>query len=113
MFDAQPMNRRKFLRHYGIASSALTLSPFALERMAMVARAATGLSRVYVVKNGADCFQNMAKLWQLLGGPARFINPTDVVVIKANGQWQNQGYTHTGCIKAVIDSILQIPGFSG
>ena len=34
-------------------------------------------------------------------------------MIKANAQWPNQGYTHTGCIKAVIDEILAIPGFSG
>ena len=49
----------------------------------------------------------------MLDGVAKFINPTDVVVIKANAQWPNQGYTHTGCIKGVIDAILAIPGFSG
>lgn len=107
------MNRRSFLRHYGIASSALTLSPFFLERMTALCDAAGSLTRVYRVMNGADCFQNIAKLWQLLDGPAKFISPTDVVVIKANGQWPNQGYTHTGCIKGVIDAILALPGFSG
>src|SRR6185369_1640163 len=30
-----------------------------------------------------------------------------------NAQWPRQGYTHTGCIKEVIDAILAIPGFSG
>jgi hypothetical protein len=107
------MSRRNFLRSFGIASSALTLSPFFLERMTAVCEAAGSLTRVYKVMNGADCFQNIAKLWELLGGSAAYIGPTDVVVIKANGQWPNQGYTHTGCIKGVIDSILAIPGFSG
>lgn len=106
------MTRREFLRYYGIASSALTLSPFFLERMAAVCQAASSLTRVYKVKNG-DCFQNVAKLWEMLDGPAKYIGLTDVVVIKGNAQWPNQGYTHTGCIKAVIDQILQIPGFSG
>lgn len=106
------MTRREFFRYYGIASSVLTLSPFFLERMTAVCQAASTLTRVYLVKNG-DCFQNIAKLWQMLDGPARHIAPTDVVVIKANAQWPNQGYTHTGCIKAVIDQVLQIPGFSG
>jgi hypothetical protein len=106
------MSRRRFLRNSGIASSALTLSPFFLERMTSVCQAATSLTRVYQVKNG-DCFQNIAKLWQMLDGPGRYIGATDVVVIKGNAQWPNQGYTHTGCIKAVIDQILQIPGFSG
>jgi hypothetical protein len=52
-------------------------------------------------------------LWEMLDGPAKYVGATDVVVIKGNAQWPNQGYTHTGCIKAVVDQILQIPGFSG
>lgn len=107
------MSRRSFLRYYGIASGALTLSPFFLERMTAVCEAAGGLTRVYKVMNGADCFQNITKLWELLDGAAKFIDPTDVVVIKANAQWPNQGYTHTGCIKGVVDAILALPGFSG
>lgn len=107
------MSRRRFLRYNGIATSALTLSPFFLERLTTVCEAAANPTRVYKVMNGVDCFQNMAKLWELLGGAAAYINPTDVVVIKGNAQWPNQGYTHTGCIKAVIDTILAIPGFSG
>lgn len=106
------MTRRQFLRHYGIASGAITLSPFFIERFASVCQAATSLTRVYKVKNG-DCLQNTAKLWEMLGGPARYIGPNDIVVIKGNAQWPNQGYTHTGCIKGVIDKILGIPGFSG
>jgi hypothetical protein len=80
--------------------------------MTTVCQAADTLTRVYKVKNG-DCFQNIAKLWEMLDGPAKYLGPTDIVVIKANAQWPNQGYTHTGCIKAVVDQILQMPGFSG
>jgi hypothetical protein len=112
MSSTEKMNRREFLRHYGIASSALSLSPFFLTRMAAVCEAAAIRPRVYRVSNG-DCFQNTAKLWQMLDGPAKYISPTDVVVIKGNAQWPNQGYTHTGCIKGIIDQILTIPGFSG
>jgi hypothetical protein len=106
------MTRREFLRYYGVASGALTFSPFFLERMTAVCQAAASLTRVYKVKNG-NCFQNTAKLWQMLDGPAKYISPTDIVVIKGNAQWPNQGYTHTGVIKGVVDQILQIPGFSG
>jgi hypothetical protein len=106
------LTRRQFLRRFGIASGALTLSPFFIDRFALACRAASNLTRVYVVKNG-DCFKNTAKLWELLDGPAKYIGPNDIVVIKANAQWPYQGYTHTGCIKGVIDQILKIPGFSG
>jgi len=106
------MNRRQFLRHYGIASSAITFSPFFIERFARICQAAQSLVRVYKVKNG-DCFQNIAQLWEMLDGPAKYIGPNDIVVIKGNAQWPNQGYTHTGCIKGVIDAILAIPRFAG
>lgn len=104
--------RRQFLRKYGIASSALTLSPFFIERLSTLCQAAGNRIRVFKVMNG-DAFQNIAKLLEMAGGIGRYISPTDVVVIKANGQWPNQGYTHTGCIKAVTDAILQLPSFSG
>jgi len=106
------INRRNFLRRYGIASGALTLSPFVLERFASVCQAAGKLARVYKVKNG-DYHTNMTKLLDMLGGIGRYISASDVVVIKGNAQWPCQGYTHTGCIKEVIDAILAIPGFSG
>jgi hypothetical protein len=106
------MTRRQFLRYYGLASSAITLSPFFVERFARVGHEAAHLARVYKVQNG-DCFQNTARLWKMLGSPMRYIHPMDVVVIKGNAQWPNQGYTNTGCIKGVIDQILKIPGFSG
>jgi hypothetical protein len=112
MLDANPVTRRQFLRKYGLASGALTLSPYFLERFSNFCQASGKLARVYKVANG-DCFQNVAKLLDMMGGITKYINPTDVVVIKGNAQWPNQGYTHTGCIKAVIDAILAIPGFSG
>jgi hypothetical protein len=69
-------------------------------------------SDVILVKNGGWA-ANMGKLLEMLGGITRYVAPSDVVVIKANAQWPNQGYTHTGCIKALIDAVLAIPGFSG
>jgi hypothetical protein len=106
------LSRRAFLRRYGIASSAITFSPFLLDRLATFCQAAPNSVRVYKALNG-DCFQNTAKVWEMLGGPSRYIGANDIVVIKGNAQWPNQGYTHTGCIKGVIDQILAIPGFSG
>jgi hypothetical protein len=110
--EGNRVSRREFLRRYGVASSAITLSPFFLDRLTTAFAATANFTRVYKVKNG-DCFQNTAKLWEMLGGPANYIAPTDIVVIKGNAQWYNQGYTHTGCIKGVIDQILAIPNFSG
>jgi len=105
------MTRRQFLRAFGIASGALTLAPRWWEGFARASVLASR-ERVYVVKNG-DCFQNVSRLWELLDGVERWIAPTDVVVIKGNAQWSRQGYTHTGCIKGVVDEVLAMPGYDG
>jgi hypothetical protein len=70
------------------------------------------LTQVFLIRNGT-VRQNVTKLLELAGGISKYINPTDVVVLKCNGQWPNQGYTNTECIKHIIDAILEIPGFSG
>ena len=111
LWDEYGMTRREFLKAFGIASSALTLSPFFLDRLSMAIAQIPPKVKVYLVKNG-DCFQNVSKIWEL-GGFDRYIDKDDFVVIKGNGQWENQGYTHTGCIKGVVDEILGISGFSG
>jgi hypothetical protein len=114
MRPLRQLSRREFLRRSGIASGALTLSPFFLERCTSLCQAAANLTRVYKVQNAtlAPDF-GISQLLGMMGGIGQFVNPTDVVVIKANAQWPNQGYTHTGCIKGVIDAILAIPGYSG
>jgi hypothetical protein len=101
------LDRREALKQMGLAAGALALSPFLLRRAY-----AAEPTKVFVARNG-DCFENTAAIWEMLGGPESYIGPSDVVVIKGNGQWPNQGYTHTGVIKGVIDGILAIPGFSG
>ncbi len=109
MWKRMGYSRREFWRIFGIASSALTFSPFFLGRLATVFALPT--VKVYLVKNG-DSFQNTAKIWEMTNGTS-YINANDIVVIKGSGQWPSQGYTHTGCIKGITDQILAIPGFSG
>lgn len=105
------MNRRRFLRHFGIAGGALTFSPFFIDRLCS-ALAQTTTVKVYLARNG-DHIQNTGKVLELIGGVDSIVGPHDVVVLKCNGQWPNRGYTHTGCVKAVVDEILAIPGFDG
>jgi len=69
-------------------------------------------TKVIMVKNGT-VQENISKLLELSGGISKYILPTDVVVLKCNAQWPNQGYTNTECIKYVIDAILSLPNFSG
>ena len=53
---------------------------------------------------------NVESAIALAGGIQQFVGRDDVVVLKPNGQWPNQGYTHTQMMKALIDAILNRPG---
>lgn len=68
---------------------------------------------LYVARNGTPV-TNVQNVIASAGGIQQFIDPDDVVVLKPNGQWPNQGYTHTECMKALIEVILDRPGgFAG
>lgn len=71
-----------------------------------------GISRIYLVRNGAPQ-QNITKIIEMMGGIETIIKPTDIVVLKPNAQWWNQGTTNTDAMQGFIDLVLGIPNFSG
>jgi len=101
------ISRRQFIRGLGV-TAASTLGQHYLRP----ALAQDPTHTVYVVRNGTPV-ANVQKVIQLAGGIDHFVGQNDVVVLKPNGQWRNQGYTHTLCMKALIDVILNRPGGFG
>lgn len=69
-------------------------------------------SHIYVVKNGTPQ-QNVSKAISMMGGIEKFIGVNDIVVLKPNAQWWNQGRTNLAAMKGFIDLVLDIPGFRG
>lgn len=69
-------------------------------------------SDIFIVKNGSPC-QNVIKIMELMGGVQKFIGTNDIVLLKPNAQWWNQGRTNLAAIKCFIDLVLDIPGFKG
>ena len=67
---------------------------------------------LYVARNGTPT-ANVQQVIELAGGIGRFVGYDDAVVLKPNGQWPRQGYTHTDCLKALIEVILNRPGGFG
>ena len=67
---------------------------------------------LFVARNGTPTAK-VQKVVELAGGIGRFVDYDDAVVLKPNGQWPRQGYTHTECLKALIDVILNRPGGFG
>jgi len=107
------LTRRQFFAWLGTTISAALFGP-RLQRFAFLtpAHAQTPPFYVYVARNGTP-LTNVQRVIELAGGIQSFIDHDDVVVLKPNGQWPHQGYTHTEYLKALIDVILNRPGGFG
>lgn len=73
---------------------------------------ANGSSDVFISK-GSPPEQNIHKIIEMLGGISSIISKDDIVVLKPNAQWWNQGTTNTDAMRAFIQAVLNIPGFRG
>jgi hypothetical protein len=71
-----------------------------------------GFSRVYLARNGTPG-QNVRQVVEMTGGIESLVGKRDIVILKPNGQWWNQGMTNTDAMKAFIDLVLEIPAFGG
>jgi len=71
-----------------------------------------GFSRIYLAKD-ASSEDNTREVIRLMGGIEKIIGSKDIVILKPNGQWWNQGMTNTDSMKAFIDLIVKMPGFEG
>ena len=104
--------RREFLKMGAAIASWLGLRAVPFEVQAAPYSPAAPV-HVYVARNGTPV-TNVRRAIALAGGIQQFIGYDDAVVLKPNGQWPLQGYTHTECMKALIDVILNRPGgFAG
>jgi hypothetical protein len=97
--------RREFLKIGAAVASWLGLrtTPLGVEA------ASAAPVPIYVARNGTPV-TNVQQVVAMAGGIQQFVGYDDVVVLKPNGQWPLQGYTHTECMKALIDVILDRPG---
>lgn len=71
-----------------------------------------GYSQVYLAQNGSP-EENIEKIVEMMGGIDHIIDPEDIVILKPNAQWWNQGMTNTDVMKRFIDLVLQIPDYRG
>lgn len=70
------------------------------------------ISYIYESQNGTP-EQNMVKVIEMMGGIQSIIGKDDIVILKPNAQWWNQGMTNTNAMKGFIELILAMPEFRG
>jgi hypothetical protein len=106
------ITRRQFLKSAVTVTAAMLLSTF-FKRLTLSVQAQNQSRHIYIARNGTPT-TNVQQVVALAGGIQSYISTNDVVVLKPNGQWPRQGYTHTESLKALIDVILNHPGgFAG
>ena len=71
-----------------------------------------GKSYVYIAKN-ASPEENMRKVIEMMGGIEKIVGINDIVILKPNAQWWNQGRTNLAAMKGFMDIVLNIPKFKG
>ncbi len=62
---------------------------------------------------GGTAKENMRRLLASVGGVESFVGNDDIVLLKPNAQWWNQGMSNTDALGVLIEEILEIEGFSG
>jgi hypothetical protein len=67
------------------------------------------LCTVYRSVNGSPP-ENLRKVVELMGGIHTLFGEDDVVLIKPNAQWWNQGATNLAALSAFVDLIMERPG---
>jgi len=107
------LTRRQFIARLSALTAAPLIGPRLLRWATRLSHAQALPAHIYVARDGTPV-TNVQRVIALAGGIQNFIGHDDAVVLKPNGQWPLQGYTHTECIKALIDVILNRPGgFAG
>ena len=70
------------------------------------------VSDIYLARNGSPQ-ENVGRVLEMMGGIGKIIGPEDILILKPNAQWWNQGRTNLAAMKEFIDQVLQMPGFEG
>jgi hypothetical protein len=106
----EKINRRTFIEKIGLASAVLSTDIFKASEI--LGKQKSNSKKIYLSQHYHPA-QNIENIVNLLGGIKSFINTDDIVLIKINAQWWNQGSSNLAAIKRFIELVLSIPNFNG
>jgi len=104
-------SRRDFLSGLISAAGALLFNP-ALQATAATAPKSLGSMAsdcLYRSLHGTPA-ENLIRVVDLMGGVEKLIGPDDVVLIKPNVQWWNQGAPNLSALNAFVGLVMERPG---
>ena len=103
--------RRCFLGKALAAGSLLLIGRSAFPGIPVRKRPArmTAKTALYRAVNGTPA-ENIDRVLELAGGIDRIVGPDDVVVVKPNVQWWNQGAPNISAMSRLVERIFERPG---
>jgi len=107
-------SRRQFLHNFILTAMSLIMKPTAFAAQTYPEkRTAQPICDLFRAVNGSPS-ENMKKVIELMGGIENLFGRDDVVVIKPNVQWWNQGAPNLLALKTFVELIMNRPGgFTG
>jgi len=106
------INRRTFIKKSGLASGAALAAGLLPIRPGKSNAFRDDASHIFMARDNGPA-QNMENVISQMGGISTIVQSNDIVVIKTNAQWWNQGSPNLAAMKKFIELILNIPGFTG
>ena len=107
-------NRRQFIKK--VAAAFLTMAfghTVRAQSLTTKRKTEDASCSLYRAVNGSPA-ENIEKTIELMGGIEKLIGADDIVVIKPNIQWWNQGVPNLLALKTFVDLVMERPGgFTG
>jgi hypothetical protein len=102
-------NRRDFLKNLILLSGGLSLKRDLWAMTSVQRHPGKGPQVLYRAVNGSP-EQNLEKVVELMGGIEKVIGKDDVVIVKPNAQWWNQGTPNLAALKRFVELLIERPG---
>ena len=103
-------SRKQFLRKWTLITGGMFYGTQNCTADNVIRKAMSEIrSTIYRSVNGSSA-ENMVEVLELMGGIERIFGPDDVIVIKPNLQWWNQGAPNLNAILCLVDLIMERPG---
>jgi len=113
MNKKKDITRRKFIKKVGKGAGMLAIAPIVWKNSEINKQAhISNTSHIFWASEyGPE--KNMEMITDMMGGIESIITPEDIVIIKTNAQWWNQGSPNLAALKRFIELVLGISGFRG
>lgn len=112
-FLKEIQGRRDFLKKLLVQGTVLVIGSKATGIPLSSQKKETLLATVHRALNG-NPEQNLIRVINDIGGIEKVMGADDIVVIKPNVQWWNQGGPNLMCLKTFVDLVMDFPGgFNG